>query len=63
MLWSMQLGKGGISSLMLMVMGEVTSVFFNPWLAARDYRKLTKGQSTVISLFPCGDMAGDHRPR
>lgn len=50
MLYSMHIGKGAISSLMLMFLGEISSVFFNPWLAARDYKKLTKGQSTVSSL-------------
>ena len=52
MLWSMHIKQGAISSLMLMFLGEVSSVFFNPWLAARDYKKISGGKSTVRSLSP-----------
>jgi len=49
MMWSMHIKKGAISSLMLMFLGEVSSVFFNPWLAARDYKKISGGKSMVRS--------------
>ena len=59
MLWSMHIKQGAISSLMLMFLGEVSSVFFNPWLAARDYKKISGGKSMVRSLTSRTD---DNRP-
>eukprot|EP00191_Tetraselmis_sp_GSL018_P014122 CAMPEP_0177589800 /NCGR_PEP_ID=MMETSP0419_2-20121207/7024_1 /TAXON_ID=582737 /ORGANISM="Tetraselmis sp., Strain GSL018" /LENGTH=179 /DNA_ID=CAMNT_0019080233 /DNA_START=419 /DNA_END=958 /DNA_ORIENTATION=+ len=50
MLWSLQIGRGAISSLMLMFLGEITGVFFNPWLAARDWKKATKGRSKAANI-------------
>eukprot|EP00951_Prasinocladus_malaysianus_P029643 scaffold274868_cov27-Prasinocladus_malaysianus.AAC.1 len=50
MLWALTIGQGAVSSLMLMFLGEITSVFFNPWLCARDWKKATKNGSKLASV-------------
>mmetsp|Transcript_12494 Transcript_12494/g.35090 ORF Transcript_12494/g.35090 Transcript_12494/m.35090 type:complete len:299 (+) Transcript_12494:137-1033(+) len=50
MLWSLHIGHGAISSLMLMFLGEITSAFFNPWLAARDYKKSHGGPHLLADI-------------
>lgn len=52
MMWSWKIGHGSISSLMLMFLGEATSVFFNPWLASREWLRVT-GKQSKVRPAPC----------
>eukprot|EP00873_Tetraselmis_striata_P042465 jgi/Tetstr1/462729/TSEL_007692.t1 len=50
MMWSWKIGYGSISSLMLMFLGEATSVFFNPWLASREWLRVTGKKSVLAGI-------------
>lgn len=52
MMSSLYIGRGGLSCLILMVLGESTSLFQNSWLISRELRR--ESRVSIIYLTCCG---------
>lgn len=52
MMSSLYIGRGGLSCLVLMVLGESTSLFQNSWLISRELRR--ESRVSIMSLTCCG---------
>lgn len=50
MIMSLRINRGGLSCLILMVLGESTSLFQNSWLIARDLRNESKVSQQHLSI-------------